>query len=79
MILKIDVIKKIEILKIVIIKSMISRDWMINTSRKPGFLKVPRSGCQKNDIYNASYYNIGERDYLNNKVLPNMSSGISDT
>lgn len=52
---------------------------MINTSRKPGLLKVPQSGCQKNDIYNASYYNIGERDYLNNKVLPNMSSGISDT
>lgn len=58
---------------------MIFRDWMISTFRKTGLLTAPWSGCQKNDIYNASHYNIGERDYINHNVLPNMSSGISDT
>lgn len=58
---------------------MIFRDWMMSISRKPGLLTVPWSGCQKNDIYNASYLNIGERVYINHKVLPNKSSGISGT
>lgn len=58
---------------VIIIESMIFRAWMISTSRKPGFLTEPWSGCQKNDIYNASYYSIGERVYINHKVLPDIS------